>query len=183
MSLFSKLRGTIETLFQLGLNGPQWKNNGGNIEARNSTDSALVIVRGLTPAGNTDLVTKLYADTLGISVGGNSGQTAIIKTHTVLTATKTGNYTANENEVVPFDSTAGTFTLTFPASPHNGASVSFVDVGGVAGGGVGNGAVTFARNGKDFIWVDQTKSTGNQTSNANYGLWEWFYNGTFWSLV
>src|SRR5438445_644719 len=62
MSLFSKIRGTIETIFQLGLGGPQIKNNGGVIEHRNAADNAFVISRGLDPAAANDLVTKGYAD-------------------------------------------------------------------------------------------------------------------------
>jgi len=64
MSLLSKIRGTIETLFQLGIGGPQLKNNGGVIEARNAADSGFAVVRGGAPVGQTDLVTKLYADSL-----------------------------------------------------------------------------------------------------------------------
>lgn len=64
MSVWSKLRGTIETIFQLGIDGPQLKNNSSVIEARNSADSGYVVVRGATPVANNDLVTKQYADTL-----------------------------------------------------------------------------------------------------------------------
>jgi hypothetical protein len=64
MSLWSKIRGTIETAFQLGLGGPNLKNNAGAIEARNAGDSAFAVVRGALPVGDNDLVTKTYADTL-----------------------------------------------------------------------------------------------------------------------
>ena len=57
MSLRSKIRGTIETLFQLGLGGPQLKNNSSVIEARNSTDAGFVVVRGATAISGNDLVT------------------------------------------------------------------------------------------------------------------------------
>jgi hypothetical protein len=57
MSLFSKIRGTIETLFQLGLGGPQLKNNSGVVEVRNSTDAAFAIARAASPVGTNDLVT------------------------------------------------------------------------------------------------------------------------------
>jgi len=45
MSLWKKIRGTVESYFQLGIGGPTLKNNSGNIEARNSGDSAFVPVR------------------------------------------------------------------------------------------------------------------------------------------
>jgi hypothetical protein len=62
MSLWSKIRGTIETIFQLGLNGPNLKNNGGAIEGRNSGDTAFTVVRGDTPVAANDLTTKAYVD-------------------------------------------------------------------------------------------------------------------------
>lgn len=64
MSVFSLLRGTIETIFQVGLSGPNLKNNAGTIEARDAADAAFAIVRGAVPVGNDDLATKTYVDTL-----------------------------------------------------------------------------------------------------------------------
>lgn len=64
MSVWSKLRGTIETIFSIGLGGPNLKNNVGIVEVRNAADSGFAIVRGAMPAGNNDLVTKAYADQL-----------------------------------------------------------------------------------------------------------------------
>jgi hypothetical protein len=67
MSVFEKLRGTIETIFQIGLGGPQLKNNASVIENRNAADAAFVIARGATPLAANDLTTKAYVDGL---VGG-----------------------------------------------------------------------------------------------------------------
>lgn len=62
MSLYSKLRGTIEGYFQLGLGSAQLKGASSNvIEARDASDSAYAIVRVATPVGNDDAVTKAYA--------------------------------------------------------------------------------------------------------------------------
>lgn len=63
MSVWSKIRGTMETIFQLGIGGPQLKNNGGVIEARDNADGAMVKVRCLDPVGATDAATKNYVDT------------------------------------------------------------------------------------------------------------------------
>lgn len=67
MSLWSKIKGTAETLFQIGLGGPQIKNETVNtvvgIANRNSTDTAYVPARALDPIGDQDLVTKHYEDT------------------------------------------------------------------------------------------------------------------------
>lgn len=60
MSFYSKIRGTFETLFQIGKGGPQIKNSSGVIEARNSTDAAYVNVRGLDPVAAQDFVTLTY---------------------------------------------------------------------------------------------------------------------------
>ncbi len=45
MALWAKLRGTAESLFQIGLQGPIWKSNSGVIEARDADDAAFVNVR------------------------------------------------------------------------------------------------------------------------------------------
>lgn len=70
MSFYSKLRGTAELLFQLGLTGPQLKNNAGILEFRDDTDAAFVIARGLDPVGANDLVTKQYHDNNNASANG-----------------------------------------------------------------------------------------------------------------
>jgi hypothetical protein len=60
MSFFSKLRGTFETLFQLGKGGPNLKNASGVIEHRDNADAAYAISRGADPVGNNDHVTLQY---------------------------------------------------------------------------------------------------------------------------
>ncbi len=65
MSIRSKIRGTLETIFQIGKGGPQAKNNAGVVEFRDASDAAFAIVRGADPVGNTDLATKSYVDAGG----------------------------------------------------------------------------------------------------------------------
>ena len=66
-----KIRGTIGSLFQVGLDGPQLKKiSGGVFEARDDTDAAYAIVRGLDPVGAQDLVTKNYHDNNNASANG-----------------------------------------------------------------------------------------------------------------
>jgi hypothetical protein len=60
MSFFSKIRGTVESLFQIGKGGPQLKNNAGAVEVRNAGDAAFVIARALDPVAVNDLVTLGY---------------------------------------------------------------------------------------------------------------------------
>lgn len=61
---FDKLRGTSELAFQVGLGGPNLNANGTALEAKNAANSALAIMRGASPVGDTDLATKQYVDTL-----------------------------------------------------------------------------------------------------------------------
>jgi len=65
MSLFKKIRGTIENAFQIGLGRALIRSlSTGQLEVRNSADSAYAIIRGAAPVDDNDLVTKKYADTL-----------------------------------------------------------------------------------------------------------------------
>lgn len=79
-AIFKKLLGTINNAFQLGLGGPQLSANGAAIEAKNAGLSAFAVVRGASPVGDNDLVTKAYADTLAaraIVTAQISGATAL----------------------------------------------------------------------------------------------------------
>jgi hypothetical protein len=60
MGFYEKLRGTFETLFQIGKGGPNLKNNSGVVEARNNADAAFAIMRALDPVAANDLVTLGY---------------------------------------------------------------------------------------------------------------------------
>jgi len=60
MGFFSKIRGSYETLFQLGKGGPNLKSNAGALEAKNAADAAFAIMRALDPVAANDLVTLGY---------------------------------------------------------------------------------------------------------------------------
>lgn len=62
MSVWEKIRGTSEVLWQIGLGGLNLKNNGGVFEARDAADAAFVVARGATPVAANDLTTKAYVD-------------------------------------------------------------------------------------------------------------------------
>jgi hypothetical protein len=64
VSIFKKIRGTIETIFSLGIDGPNLKANGAIVEIRNAADSDYAVLRAGAPVGDDDVVNKLYADTL-----------------------------------------------------------------------------------------------------------------------
>lgn len=66
-----KIKGVVGNLLGFdGGDGPQLKNASGVIEARNSGDSAYVVVRGADPSAANDLVTKSYGDTNYVDAGG-----------------------------------------------------------------------------------------------------------------
>lgn len=52
------IRGTLETIFQIGLGGPNIKNNAGAVEFKNSGDTALALARAKQPAGDNDVVDR-----------------------------------------------------------------------------------------------------------------------------
>lgn len=56
MANYLDLRATTETIFQLGIDGPQIKNNSGVIEAKNSDDSALARIKAASPVNDNDVV-------------------------------------------------------------------------------------------------------------------------------
>jgi hypothetical protein len=55
--IISKLLGLSNSLIQLGLGGPNLRNNGGVVEARNPANSAFAVVRGANAVSSNDLVT------------------------------------------------------------------------------------------------------------------------------
>lgn len=62
MSLYKKIRGTVETIFQLGLGGPNLKANGAVIEARNAADAAFAVARAADPSGYDDLANRRHVE-------------------------------------------------------------------------------------------------------------------------
>jgi hypothetical protein len=56
MSVWDKLRGTIETIFQIGLDGLNLKTNNNILEVRNSDDTALARIKAANPIDDFDVV-------------------------------------------------------------------------------------------------------------------------------
>lgn len=90
MSLWEKLRGTLETIFQIGLSGPQLKNNAGAIEVRNSTDTGFAIARGATAVSGNDLVTFAQLPSGGGLTAPVVGTVRTNTTHSIWTFDTTG---------------------------------------------------------------------------------------------
>lgn len=115
--VWAKIRGTIETLFQVGLGGPQLKNNGGALESRNATDSAFAIARALDPAAANDLVT----------LGFLQNRTAIASTWTAVAAGATQAVAAGG--MYAADSTGAVVTFNVVSAPPDGSSFLLKFVG------------------------------------------------------
>lgn len=95
MSFFTKIRGTMETVFQIGKAGPKLKNNSSVVEVRNAADSAFVIARALDPVGNDDLVTLRYFN------ANNSTATNIVVAYMPLAqATKVSTSSIPNNAII-----------------------------------------------------------------------------------
>jgi hypothetical protein len=112
MSLWSKIRGTIETIFQLGLGGPQLKSFGGRIEARDSADAAFVIMRAATPVGGADVVIKTYCD---------AGDIPFFATYNVDPGYAGGN--SNGSPAKPYTTFAAAFAAALAAGVTSGIIV------------------------------------------------------------
>lgn len=102
--------------------------------------------------------------------GGGGGSLAF-------TPTKTANYTAAAGELVKFDPTSATFTLTFPAAPVANARVGFKNVS------TSTRAITLDGNGNTVedpasYAVAATVLVGGNGLDLTYQ-----YNGTSWLIV
>jgi len=160
MSLYKKLKGTIETILQLGLGGPNVKNNSGVVEFKNAADSAFAIARGDTPVGVNDLSTKAYSDAAVRSIRFTIDHTAAQASTTSIPANArvymtsveiTGLYTAGGTITVGSATaatllqattdndpqTANTYILEHDIDWGVGASTVRVAVGGAPAAGTG----------------------------------------------
>jgi hypothetical protein len=91
VAAWRKLAGVVGNLFQIGLGGPQIKNNGGVLEHRNAGDSAFAIARGLDPVGADDLTTKRYVDQFVQRLNANATTTVVTATATNLSFAMAAN--------------------------------------------------------------------------------------------
>lgn len=119
---FGRLRGTVLSIFQIGKGGPQLKNNGGLIEARNASDAGLVIVRGGTPVDVSDLTTKGYVDAAvaAIPVAPAAPVVKRLPANAVSTATTYATITDLSFPIVAGDEWVFEFRLTAQCSATTG---------------------------------------------------------------
>jgi hypothetical protein len=86
---------------------------------------------------------------------------------------KTANYTAVNGDKIIADTSAGTFTITLPATPSLGAMVTIAD-----GANWGNNFVTIARNGSTIEGLSENLDLDIGTIKV-----EFIYDGTTWEVI
>lgn len=117
---------------------------------------------------NTTAITINTTSLVYTEVGAQSGGMTV-------TSIKTSAYSVGANEVVPVDSTGGSFTLTLPAFPSSGDRFRVPDVGGSAG----TNPITIARNGNNIngaasdIQHDVNNAVAEGEFIATYGWKVW----------
>ncbi len=89
-------------------------------------------------------------------------------------ATKTGSYTATNNDRLFVDTSGGAVTITLPLSPAVGDSVRFIDVAG----SFNTNNLTVARNGSKIMGL-----TENLTENTQYSAFGLVYSGSTYGWV
>jgi hypothetical protein len=80
MGLFSNLAAITRGILQLGLNGPNLKNESGAFAARLFDDSGYAVARGGTPVAASDLCPKSYVDGAMLSAANPTALTALATT-------------------------------------------------------------------------------------------------------
>jgi hypothetical protein len=150
---FQNLRGIIGNLFQLGLGGPNLKNNAGAIEARNAGDSAFAIMRVASPAADNDVANKQYVDTM-------AGATIV-----------TDQF--NGNNPLP----ANTATEHFYVVTTSGANATIGELLWDDGTGIGTTVVLVAT--ARMIATESALTGGTISLNAN-SLYIWDTTGLTW---
>lgn len=93
-------------------------------DVTNEYNSPMVAGGAATQLDDGTTVFDIGTLTIGQFLKVNSGGTALTTSYPLTpTATKTGNYTAVEGDLVIADASSASFTITLPASPDNGALV------------------------------------------------------------
>lgn len=102
-----------------------------------------------------------------LGTGSSGGLTTI--------STKTTTYNANSNEIIPSDTSGGSFTITLPLTPTHGDMVVVIDVDGT----FATNNLTVDRNGSSINGV-----ADNVDLDINYGIFNFqFFTSFGWILT
>ena len=109
MGILSKLIGTINSYFQVGINGPLINANAGALEAKNADGSVLTVFRAANPVGSTDVVNLSTLQNVVVATATTASfvQPAVGANVAVAVGT-TANLSANQNV---FCSTGGYYSV------------------------------------------------------------------------
>ena len=96
-----------------------------------------------------------------------------------LSSVKAANYTLSSNDdIVLFNTSSNSFTISFPSSPTLGENHILVDVGGAAA----TNPLTISGNGNNIV-THTGAAASTDTLGNNYATTHYIYNGTNWSLM
>jgi hypothetical protein len=122
MSLYSKVRGTFETLFQLGKGGPQLKNSSGAVQFRNSADSAFASIAPRAVQLDGGAIIKNSSGTLVVRDSADAAFANVQAADAIVTQAKIGSNGSLIKEaasgIISFrDPTDASFAIIRGASP------------------------------------------------------------------
>ena len=115
---------------------------------------------------------------MGMVINGTAGVTfpdSTVQTTAAITGftAKTTTYTAVSGDILLVDTSAGSFTITLPASPATGKTVYFQDSKGTFLAY----PLTIARNGNTIMGLAEDLTANS--NNVGFGL---VYNGSDWRI-
>lgn len=87
---------------------------------------------------------------------------------------KTSNYTAVAGDSLLANTSSGSFTITLPASPSSGATISIGD----GGGAFLQNPLTIARNGNTIMTLAE-----DMFVSTNGAAFQLVYNGSTWRII
>lgn len=151
-----------------------------SLTGTNSGDQS--IFKTIAVSGQSDVVADSTADTLTLAAGSNITITTDPATDTITIAAsgggssswsvKTANYTASNGDKILCNSAGGVFTITLPATPATGDSVTIK-----SGASAATNNITIGRNGSTIMSLAENMTVS--TPNAEFTL---VYSGSTWSI-
>lgn len=168
LSLWYKLKGTLENTFSIGAAGPKFAANGTNLEAQLASGSTLTNFRVAVPVGTTDAATKDYVDNAGPFRASYFTEISAATTTTVTTYADLLSLTVN--------TTGAVISLHFTTSlllSINNLQVKFKFL--IDGVDIGRGAVLFAHSANDrqgctFVYRKTGLVTGSHSIKVQWAL-------------
>ena len=120
MEILKKIRGIIGSLFQLGIDGPQLKNESGVLASRTNDDQNYSPFRAAAPIGENDVVIKSYVRT--------NINSAVVQWSIMSPVSSIGD-TFDGLRIVPFDADIEAIYVSMAERGNNGNTIIDINVG------------------------------------------------------